>query len=270
MGDTIIRFAYGIMIVGIILCFLFSRNHQRDLRKAANEFAFAFVRLSNLISPKPPKSGLMAEELPGGKVRALPAQEQSKAIQAILERANSPEAVELFAQLDAAADLVCKRANFNRTQKAQFMDPIDRLLLLTHTFLVGCEDLGNIDTAEKREAFDSFLLEQPAHRMVLIKRISGDKADEYRALNRRYAKEMEQIEAEEAKGRKRDKKPAGESRREKREPAAAPRADKGPERVPDAEGPSVSKADGESSKMDVKASEEEVDLRDKWSGWGCG
>lgn len=265
MGDIVIRLAYIIMIAGIVLCFVFSRNHQRDLRKAANEFAFAFVRLSNFISPKPPKSGLLFEDLPDGRVRVLPAQEQSKAIRAVLERANSPEAVQLFAQLDAAADLVCKRANLNRTQRSQFMEPIDRLLLLTHTFLVGCEDLGSIDTMEKKAAFDSFLMEQPAHRMVLIKRISGDKADEYRELNRRYAQEMEQIEAEEAKLRHRVKETEKEQEAMRKEQAApvASQAEQELERTPDGAEPSAPRAEGE-------ASGEDDSLRDKWRGWGCG
>lgn len=263
MIDIAIRLAYAIMIVGIILCFVFSKNHQRDLRKAANEFAFAFVKLSNLVSPKPPKEGLLVEKLPGGKVRVLPAEEQPKAIQSILERANSQKAVELFAELDAAADLVCKRASMNRTQKAQFMEPIDQLLLLVHTFLVGCEDLGSIDTMEKKTAFDSFLMEQPVHRMVLIKRITGDKAGEYRELNRRYAKEMEQIEAEEAEARRKGKKAVGKAAREEQAPPPAPREEKEPEHAPEAAEPSAPGADEE-------AAGEDVSIRDKWGGWGCG
>lgn len=270
MAEIAIRLAYGIMIVGIILCFVFSKNHQRDLRKAANEFALAFVKLSNLVSPKPPREGLLFEELPGGKVRVLPAREQPKAIRSIMERANSPEAVELFARLDAAADLVCKRANFNRTQKAQFMVPIDQLLLLTQTFLVGCENVGSIDTAEKKAAFDSFLMEQPAHRMVLIKRITGDMADEYRKLNRRYAQEMEKIEAEELEARRSQGKKAGGKNRSKEEKQAAPKPEIAKEPVPEAveqSGPEA--AEPAAPAAEGAAAEKEEDLRDKWRGWGC-
>lgn len=203
MGALFIRFAYGVMIVGIILCFVFSRNHQRDLRRAANEFALAFVRLSNFISPRPPKERLRARIRRDGSIEALPLAEQPEGIRRLIERANAPEAVELFRQADAAADLVSRRSNFNRTQRAQFQDPVDKLLLLAQTFLQGCEDLGTINTEQRRADFDSFLFEQPQHRMVLIKRITGDLADEYRRLNKRYAAEMEEIEAAEQKARRR-------------------------------------------------------------------
>lgn len=265
MGEWVIRLAYGIMIVGIMLCFVFSRNHQRDLRKAANAFAFAFVKLSNYISPKPPKAGLLTEELPGGKLRALPAGQQPEAIRNILERANSPKAVELFAQLDDAADTVSKRAGFNRTHKAQFQAPLDELLLLAHTFLVGCENLESIDTPEKKAAFDSFLMEQPQHRMVLIKRITGDASDEYRELNKRYAKEMERIEEEEwqAKRKAKGKKPDASGKAAKAEPKTESKAEPKPE-IPAEQPVSAEKAGAE------KAPKEESSLRDEWSGWGCG
>ncbi len=203
MGEIFIRLAYGIMIVGAILCFAFSKNHQRDLRRAANEFALAFVKLSNFVCPKPPREGLRVRALPGGGVEALPLAEQPEGIRRLAERANAPEAVELFAQADAAAALVSRRSSFNRTQRAQFQEPVDRLLLLAQTFLRGCENLGTVNTEQRRADFDSFLFEQPQHRMVLIKRITGDLADEYRSLNKRYAAEMERIEAEEQEARRR-------------------------------------------------------------------
>ena len=76
---------------------------------------------------------------------------------------------------------------------------------MAHTFLVGCESLDTIDTLEKKQAFDSFLLEQPKHRMMLLKRISGAKGDEFRKLNRNYAAQMEQMEAEELAARRGNK-----------------------------------------------------------------
>ena len=252
MGEQIIHLAYGVMIAGIILCFLFSRNHQRDLRKAANEFAFTFVKLSNYISPKPPRAQLQVEALPDGKIRPLPVQQQPEAIRKIFERANAPESVELFAQLDAAAELVSKRASINRTHKAQFQAPVDQLLLMTHTFLVGCENLETIDTPEKKAAFDSFLMEQPQHRMLLIKRITGDMAEDYRTLNKRYASEMERIEAQERQTRKGAKGPE--------KPVAV--------KVEEEQTPPVQEQATASAQTASSAQEE--DLRDKWHGWGCG
>lgn len=205
-GEMLIRLFYGIMIVGMLFCFVFSKNHSKDIRKEANGFVFAFVKLSNYISSPPPHSGLQAESLGEGKVRVLPLEQQSEAIRVIVKRAGTDRAVQMFRELNDAAELVAKRAGFNRTHKVQFVEPLDQLLMLTHSFLVGCEDLSSIDTEEKLADFNSYLLEQPKHRMVMIKRISGDMAEEYRKLNKNYAAEMERIEAEENAARKKGKK----------------------------------------------------------------
>ena len=259
MGPILIRMAYGVMIVGIILCFVFSRNHEKDVRKAATQFAFAFAKLSNFISPKPPKEGLLAQELPGGGVRALPLEEQPEAIRRIVERANASQSVNLFAELDAAAALVSQRVSANRTHKTQFQAPIDRLLLLAQTFLRGCEDLSYIDSQERKEAFDSFLMEQPEHRMVLIKRISGESAEEYRKLNKRYADAMERIEAEELEAKQKGGKKQRPAKQEQQAPAASPAGED-----------SLSPAGPKAPAQEPPKAEEPADLKDEWRGWGCG
>ena len=281
MGEMFIRLAYGVMIVGMILCFVFSRNHEKDLRKAADEFAIAFVKLSNHISPFPPKEELLTETLPDGRIRALPAEQQPEAIQAILKRANSGKSVRLFKQLRDASDLVTERASINRTHKAQFKEPIESLLLLTHTFLVGCENLSTIDTPEKKQAFESFLQEQPQHRMVLLKRITGELSDEYRKLNKVYAEEMERMEAEEQESRRKGKgknkknaekeKPAAEKQpaREQKEQPAAPAAAVQPEQAAQpVQAPAEQPAPEPAAAAQAEPADEES-LRDKWRGWGC-
>ena len=44
MGDVWIRVFYGIMIVGMVFCFLLAKRHGKDIRSEANAFAFAFVK----------------------------------------------------------------------------------------------------------------------------------------------------------------------------------------------------------------------------------
>lgn len=266
MGELLIRLAYGIMIVGAILCFVFSRNHQRDLRKAANEFTLAFVRLSNFVSPKPPSQKLKVRTLPDGGIEALPLEEQPEPIRRMIQRAGEPTAVELFAQADAAADLVSRRANFNRTQRAQFQEPIDQLLLLTQTFLRGCEDLRTINTAERLAAFESYLYEQPKHRMVLIKRITGDLAGEYRKLNKRYAAEMERIEAEEARARR------GQADKEKKAKAEKPEKKGEEARQKAKEETALQQTDPAKPVPDEQSAPEQPakSAAEDWHGWGCG
>lgn len=189
-----IQLAYGVMIVGMVLCFVLSRNFKKDMRKESDKFALPFAKLSNYICPNTLPVGLSVEELGGGKVRVLPLEEQSEQLRFVIKRANANKSVKLFAEMVSAADEVTKMAGINRTRKSQFSDPINEILHMTHTFLVGCENLGTIDTVEKKEQFDSFIQRQVEHRMVLLRRISGATAEEYRKLNRNYAEEMEAIE----------------------------------------------------------------------------
>ena len=112
------------------------------------------------------------------------------------------ESVKLFASMVEAADEVTRQAGINRTRKTQFVQPVEELLQLTHTFLVGCENPDTIDTEEKQRQFDSFLMDQVKHRMVLLRRIRGITAEEYRDLNRVYAKEMEAEEQKEQEERR--------------------------------------------------------------------
>jgi len=186
--------------------------------------------------------------------------QQSDAIRAIVKRTNSSRTAQLFSQLDDAAEKVAKAAGINRTHKVQFQEPVDQLLLMTHTFLVGCQDPDSIDTPEKRAAFDSYLLEQPKHRMVLLKRITGSLADEYRELNKVYAAEMERMEAEEQAQRKKGK--AKPTKEKKESPASEKPIQEAPAEVPTQDVPA-----GEESSAQP---EEETDLREKWGGWGCG
>ena len=197
-----IHLAYGVMIVGVIFCYVMSRNQNKDMRKAVDSFALPFVRLSNYISPEPPPKGVAVEKLENGKVRVLPLQQQSGTIRAVMKRANEEESVKLFASMVEAADEVTRQAGINRTRKAQFAQPVEELLQLTHTFLVGCENPDTIDTEEKQRQFDSFLMDQVKHRMVLLRRIRGITAEEYRDLNRVYAKEMEAEEQKEQEERR--------------------------------------------------------------------
>ena len=142
-----------------------------------------------------------------GKIIPLPLEEQSGEIRSIIERANEETPVQLFSKMVEASDKLDALASINRTNKAQFADPIRKTLLMTHVFLQGCENLSTIDTKAKKEQFDSFLFDQVKHRMMLMKRISGDEAEHYRQCNTVYAPEMEAIEkAELEKQMKKQKK----------------------------------------------------------------
>ncbi|MEY8337794.1 hypothetical protein AALB16_07135 [Lachnospiraceae bacterium 62-35] len=197
-----IQLAYGCMIIGIIFCFVLAKQQKKDIRKECDGFALSFVKLSNFISPVPPREELAVEEMESGMIKALEEEQQPDEIRQMIRRANDEESVSLFAQMAETADKITKAAGINRTRKEQFADPINQILLITHTFLTGCENLSLIDTQEKKKAFDSFLKDQVEHRMTLLSRISGSLAEEYRSLNRNYEKEMKKIEQEQWKKNK--------------------------------------------------------------------
>lgn len=199
---NVIYLAYGVMIVGMMFCFVLSRRRKKDIRKECDGFVFPFVSLSNYVCPNTLAEELAVETTEEGAVRALPLERQPEAIRFVAKRANADKSVKLFAQMVSAADRVTKAAGVNRTQKLQFSEPINEILTMTHTFLEGCEDMRTIDSMEKKRAFDSFTREQVQHRMMLLKRISGAASDDYRKQNHNYAAEMEAIERAEDEARR--------------------------------------------------------------------
>ena len=207
MKFNAVHLAYGIMMFGMIMCYTIGKNQNRDIRKAADEFAFTFVKLSNYISPHTSPVGLAVETLEDGSVRPLPLEEQPETIRNIIKRANNDKSVKLFAELVDAEAIVAKKAGLNKVQKRQFKTPIHEILMMTHTFLVGCENPDTIDTMEKKELFDSFIQEQVKHRSVLLRRISGGQSDEYRKLNKHYADEMEALEKAELEAKQKGRRP---------------------------------------------------------------
>lgn len=269
MKFNVVHLAYAVMVFGVVMTFIFTRNKKQDTRKAADAFAFPFVRLSNYISPTAPGARLAVEELGDGRVRALPLEEQPEPIRFIIKRANTQKSVELFAELVEAEERVAKETRRSRFEKREFLVPINGLLMMTHTFLVGCENLETVNTQERREQFDSYLQDQVQHRMTLLKRIQGISGDEYRKLNKAYAAEMEKLEREEQEA-KRNKQAARE--KEKEEKKAEKAAEKERKALAEAERQkaeiAAARERAEAEKADAEKSGESE--RDKWRGWGCG
>ena len=256
MKFNVVHLAYAVMIFGCVMTFILSKNKKKDTRKAADAFAFPFVKLSNYISPTVPAARLAVEELGDGKVRALPLEEQPEPIRFIIKRANTQKSVDLFAELVAAEDEVAKQTRRSRFEKREFLIPINDLLMTAHTFLVGCENLETVNTEERRQKFDSFLQDQLQHRMTLLKRIQGISGDEFRKLNKVYAADMERLEQEEM-----------EARRNKRAAKEAEKAEKAEQKVKTEAAKEEKKNAQEQPAAEVKTGEND---RDKWRGWGCG
>ena len=259
MEFNVVHLAYAVMIFGCVMTFILSKNKKKDVRKACDAFAFPFVKLSNYISPTAPGVRLAVEELGDGRVRALPLEEQPEPIRFIAKRANTQKSVDLFAELVAAEEMVAKAAGRSRFDKREFLLPVNELLMMTHTFLVGCENLATITTEEQRQQFDSYLQDQVKHRMVLLKRIQGFSGDEYRNLNKVYAAEMEKAEQEEQEA-KRNRQAAKEQ--EKAEKKAAK------EKAAAEKATAEQQAQAAAREQDGEKPEETD--RDKWRGWGCG
>ena len=262
MKFNVVHLAYAVMVFGCVMTFIFSRNKKKETRAAADAFAFPFVKLSNYIAPTAPAARLAVEELGDGKVRALPLEQQPEPIRFIIKRANTQKSVDLFAELVAAEEEVAKQTRRSRFEKSEFLLPINELLMMTHTFLVGCENLETINTEERRQQFDSYLQDQVKHRMVLLKRIQGISGDEYRKYNKAYAAEMEKMEQEEMEA-KRNRQATKEQ--EKAEKRAAREKEKEAKRAAEQE-----KAAAVQQQEQAATEKTEESDRDKWRGWGCG
>ena len=170
-----VHLAYGVMVVGIVFTFIFSRRKKGDLRTVTAGFVIPFVQLSNYICPRVPKSHLQVKELEDGKVQALPKEQQPGEIRAMLQRANEDTSVKLFAKLAEEAAKVQDKAGIDRKEKAHFAEPVDDIY------------------------------EQPKHRYMLMKRLPGSMNDKYSQLNTEYGDEMEELEKAEFEAMKNGK-----------------------------------------------------------------
>ena len=200
-----VHLAYGVMVVGIVFTFIFSRRKKGDLRTVTAGFVIPFVQLSNYICPRVPKSHLQVKELEDGKVQALPKEQQPGEIRAMLQRANEDTSVKLFAKLAEEAAKVQDKAGIDRKEKTHFAEPVDEMLQLTHNFVLCCEDLTRLDSKEKLKQFESYIYEQPKHRYMLMKRLPGSMNDKYSQLNTEYGDEMEELEKAEFEAMKNGK-----------------------------------------------------------------
>lgn len=184
--EIFIRIGYIVMIAAIVLCFYFSRKQQHGLREAVDRFAFAYVKISNHVSARPPAAELAVERGEGDAVRPLPLGEQPEAIRAVIERASGGKVVKLYDEMMDAMLEIENRCGRHRRMNSQFREPIAALFHKARTFLTASEHLENIRTAADKQAFDSFLRDQGDDRMVLLRRITGGAGEQFSALSKHY------------------------------------------------------------------------------------
>ena len=184
--EIFIRIGYIVMIAAIVLCFYFSRKQQHVLREAVDRFAFAYVKISNHVSARPPAAELAVERGEGDAVRPLPLGEQPEAIRAAIERASGGKVVKLYDEMMDAMLEIENRCGRHRRMNSQFREPIAALFHKARTFLTASEHLENIRTAADQQAFDSFLRDQGDDRMVLLRRITGGAGEQFSALSKHY------------------------------------------------------------------------------------
>ncbi|GKH48883.1 hypothetical protein [Anaerotruncus massiliensis (ex Togo et al. 2019)] len=184
--EIFIRIGYIVMIAAIVLCFYFSRKQQHGLREAVDRFAFAYVKISNHVSARPPAAELAVERGEGDAVRPLPLREQPEAIRTVIERASGGKVVKLYDEMMDAMLEIENRCGRHRRMNSQFREPIAALFHKARTFLTASEHLENIRTAADKQAFDSFLRDQGDDRMVLLRRITGGAGEQFSALSKHY------------------------------------------------------------------------------------
>jgi len=183
--ELYIRIGYAVIAAATVLCIVFSRRGEKELRFIVDRFAAAFLRLSNYASPEIPRRRL-AVRRSGGRVEPLPVRQQPEELRFILERGAAKQSEELFCELEAATAEIKWRCRRNRRLREQFCEPLETLCYIAYVFRKGALDLSSIDDTNKETAFNSFLEDQLKHRMALLRRISREFNGEFLSLNKRY------------------------------------------------------------------------------------
>ena len=85
--DWAIKIGYAVMVFAIIMCFIFSKRGEKEMRHMVDRFAQAFCKLSNYVLPggKAPAASLSTRKK-DGVMQALPAAEQPEELQKLMKR----------------------------------------------------------------------------------------------------------------------------------------------------------------------------------------
>jgi len=77
--DWAIKIGYAVMVFAIIMCFIFSKRGEKEMRHMVDRFAQAFCKLSNYVLPggKAPAASLSTRKK-DGVMQALPAAERQQ------------------------------------------------------------------------------------------------------------------------------------------------------------------------------------------------
>ena len=115
--DWAIKIGYAVMVFAIIMCFIFSKRGEKEMRHMVDRFAQAFCKLSNYVLPggKAPAATLAARKK-DGVMQALPAAEQPEELQKLMKRGTARHLAELYGQMEeASAELVyrCRKHRFS-------------------------------------------------------------------------------------------------------------------------------------------------------------
>ena len=101
--DWAIKIGYAVMVFAIIMCFIFSKRGEKEMRHMVDRFAQAFCKLSNYVLPggKAPAATLAARKK-DGVMQALPAAEQPEELQKLMKRGTARHLAELYGQMEEA------------------------------------------------------------------------------------------------------------------------------------------------------------------------
>ena len=205
--DWAIKIGYAVMVFAIIMCFIFSKRGEKEMRHMVDRFAQAFCKLSNYVLPggKAPAATLAARKK-DGVMQALPAAEQPEELQKLMKRGTARHLAELYGQMEEASAELVYRCRRHRRNRELFADPIRQICYLTSVFLEGCAD-------------PKTYTDQLKHRATLLKRIAGENAESFLELNMDYdLATVEKMELEAKKNRRKIQRE--EAARRKQEKAA--------------------------------------------------
>lgn len=216
--DWAIKIGYAVMVFAIIMCFIFSKRGEKEMRHMVDRFAQAFCKLSNYVLPggKAPAASLSTRKK-DGVMQALPAAEQPEELQKLMKRGTARHLAELYGQMEEASAELVYRCREHRRNRELFADPIRQICYLTSVFLEGCADPKTISDQNRINAFESFYTDQLKHRATLLKRIAGENAESFLELNMDYdLATVEKMELEAKKNRRKNEREAAARRKQEK------------------------------------------------------
>lgn len=179
--DSSYLFAYGLMLVLIVIAFIVINQAHQKIRRLCDPFGIAFAEAANhALSGL--RCKLARETLEDGSVRLLPPEQQSPEMQEVLRRGCDAYVRERHETMQAALQQILEATKSNGRQNKFYFGVLNEIYRVNLLFYNGCHDLSTLADEDDRKEFGLYIDNQDFIRGNIAKRMTAAGQEQLAAL----------------------------------------------------------------------------------------